>query len=486
MMTTTAPMLMLVAMMAVSLLLWPMPLTVNGQWTEDYFRVDGSSVNTGTAATNHTTESTLDDALPQELRTIFHFPEDGFRSVTFRADLHPCLGTNHGIVSAFFRKGRNTQMLKKTGMLLIALLAAGAVATPSSRADDDEGGGGAVFVMTNNADGNEIIAYRRFPNGTLFEERRFSTGGRGSGGTTDPLSSQGSLTLSANRSLLFAVNAGSGEISEFAVNGAALSLIDKVPCGGSNPVAVAQHGNLVYVVNAGGTSDVVGFRLEEDRKLREIPNSTTFLSTGNSGPGSLSFSPDGQFLLVTEKASNKIDAFRIHIDGTLAPIVTNTSAGPGLFAVVFAPNGAAVASETGPAGGTKAAALSSYSVAGNGTLSPISTSVPTQGAGTCWQEITPDGRFVYTANSASSTISGFAIGKDGSLSPVSGTVVATLAAGSTDLDLGISSDGKFLYSLNTGNGTVGIFAIQTDGSLVSLGEVGGVSAKSGFNGIAAI
>jgi hypothetical protein len=50
--------------------------------------------------------------------------------------------------------------------------------------------------------------------------------------------------------------------------------------------------------------------------------------------------------------------------------------------------------------------------------------------------------------------------------------------------MAISSDGKFLYSLNAGIGTIGIFAINKDGSLGNLGSVGGVTAKSGFNGIA--
>jgi 6-phosphogluconolactonase len=64
-------------------------------------------------------------------------------------------------------------------------------------------------------------------------------------------------------------------------------------------------------------------------------------STANSGAASLAFGPDGQFLLVTEKVTNDIDAFHIQIDGTLAPIVVNPSAGPGVFALTFAPNGIA-------------------------------------------------------------------------------------------------------------------------------------------------
>ena len=198
---------------------------------------------------------------------------------------------------------------------------------------------GAVFVMTNNASSNQVIAYTRNADGTLTGRHSFATGGRGSGGLTDPLASQGSLTLTQDHSYLLAVNAGSGDISVFQVSGATLTLLGTTPCGGSEPVAVASQGHLVYVVNAGGTSNVSGFHLTSTGALKPIPHSTTFLTTGNSGAASLAFSPDGQTLLVTEKLTGNIDGFSIQANGTLGPIVVNPSAGPGLFGVVFAPNG---------------------------------------------------------------------------------------------------------------------------------------------------
>jgi len=375
-------------------------------------------------------------------------------------------------------------MTKSMRTLLMVMLAIGAGLAARSNAEDEKSAG-AVFVMTNAADRNEIIAYKRNADGLLQEGRSFPTGGRGSGGVTDPLGSQGSLTLIQDHSLLLAVNAGSGDISVFRVHGAMLSLMDRVPCGGSEPVAIAQHGDLVYVVNAGGASNVTGFRLERNGKLRPIPDSIAFLSTGNSGAASLSFSPDGQFLLVTEKITNSIDGFHIQIDGTLGPLVANPSVGPGAFAVLFAPNGTALVTETGPAGGNNAAAISSYAVLPNATLSPLSASVATQGAASCWQAVTPDGRFVYTSNTGSSTISGFSLAANGELTPLPGTVVATLPAGSVNLETVITPDGKFLYTLDSGTGTVSILGINQDGSLTSLGDVGGLSANAGFEGMAA-
>lgn len=375
-------------------------------------------------------------------------------------------------------------MLRTGRMLLIAAIAIGAILPTISQAQLEKSAG-AVFVMTNAAAGNEVIAFKRAPDGSLQIGKTFPTGGRGSGGVTDPLGSQGSLTLSQDHSRLFAVNAGSGDISVFQVHGANLVLVDKAPCGGATPVALAQHGNLVYVVNEGASSSVIGFSFNKDGKLKLISNSPVYLSTANSGPASLSFSPDGQFLLVTEKLTNSIDAFHVQLDGTLAPIVINASADPGVFAVTFAPNGAALVAETGPAGATNASAISSYAVGANGTLTPISLGVPTLGAATCWHVVTPNGQFVYTSNSGSATVSGFSISASGALTAISGTVVGTNPSGSINLDIAVTADGNFLYTVDSGTGSVSIFAINGDGTLTNLGEAGGLSASAGFNGIAA-
>ena len=365
----------------------------------------------------------------------------------------------------------------------LAVFAISVLLTASTYAQ--ERSSGAVFVMTNSVDRNEIISFARAADGSLEQGRRFATGGRGTGGVTDPLESQGSLTLSQNHSLLFAVNGGSGELSVFRVHGSQLELADKVPSGGAEPNAVAQHGNLVYVLNVGGSSSVVGFTLSAEGRLHPIPGSTRFLTTNNSGAASLAFSPDGGLLLVTERATNNIDVFPVQNDGTLGARVVNPDLAPGAFALSFAPNGAALVSETGPAGGSNASTVSSYSVNADGTIAAISTGVPTLGNANCWNAVTPDGRFVYVSNAGSSTISGFAIGATGALTAVGGTVLGFNPAGSTNLDTAVSADSKFLYTLNSGAGTIGIFGIQQDGSLIGLGDATGLSASAGFNGIAA-
>jgi 6-phosphogluconolactonase (cycloisomerase 2 family) len=285
--------------------------------------------------------------------------------------------------------------------------------------------------------------------------------------------------------VLFAANAGSGTVTVFRVRGASLTLLDQADSGGSEPLSIAQNGNFVYILNGAAAGSVVAFKWD-GRKLRQIPNSTSFLSATSAGGSSVTISPNGKTLVVTERLTNNIDTFQIHADGTLGPIVVNTSKAPGVFAASFAPDGAVLVSETGPANVTDGAAISSYSVTTNGTISAISQSVPTLGAANCWNAIAPNGEWVYVSNAGSDSVSGFTIGGGGTLTPIGATVLGTNPAGSNNLDIAVSSDSSFVYTLNSGAGTIGMFAIQNDGSLISLGEVDGLPKAAGFNGIAAL
>lgn len=343
-----------------------------------------------------------------------------------------------------------------------------------------------VFVMTNAAEHNEVLAFNQSPDGHFYEGGRYDTHGRGSGGITDPLQSQGSLKLSRDHTLLFAANAGSGTVSVFRVFRSSLVLVDQVPSGGSEPLSIAQFGSLVYVLSAAGSGSVVGFRLSPDGHLQQMENSTTYLTATNSGGSWLSISPNGKILAVTERVPNNIDTFGINADGTLAPIVINKSTAPGVFDASFAPDGNLIVSETGPPGGVNASAISSYAILANGTISAVSQSVPTFGRANCWNAVSPNGRWAYVSNAGSSTISGFSIGQGGVLAPIGGTVIGMNPGGSTNLDITVSGDSKYVFTLNSGSGAIGVFAIQEDGSLANVEEIDGLPQSVGMNGIAAL
>jgi 6-phosphogluconolactonase (cycloisomerase 2 family) len=361
--------------------------------------------------------------------------------------------------------------------LVVCLSLAGAVPLPRlALAEANETG--AVFVMSNAASDNKIEAYARHENGSLEFTGSFATGGNGSGGTVDPLHSQGSLRLSADHHLLFAVNAGSGTVSSFRVDGSTLTLIDTAASGGSSPTALAQAGGLLYVLNSGGNGNVSGLRVAGDGHLHSIPSSTRNLSDTATSPTSLAFSPNGQFLVVTETATNKIDVFHVLPNGTLSTIAVNASAGATPFAAVFAPNGTLIV-------GNASNTISSYKLDWDQTLDVVSDALLTLGAATCWDVVTPNGGAVYTANAGTSNLSGFTIEHNGSLTPIGATIVGTNPSGSSNLDTAVSANGKFVYTLNAGAGAIGEFSVESGGGLLSFGQVGGLPAASGLNGIAA-
>src|SRR5689334_17167500 len=177
-------------------------------------------------------------------------------------------------------------------------------------------GSGALFLMTNQA-ANAVIVFERSPNGGLIQRGTFPTGGAGgqspTGNPLDPLASQGSLLLSSDRHLLFAVNAGSNEISVFSVGSHDLSLVDRVPSGGQTPVSLTQSRDLLFVLNAGGVPNISGFSISSRGKLTAIPHSTQPLAGGaGGGPAEVGFSPDGDLLVVTEKNTNLVDTYRVN------------------------------------------------------------------------------------------------------------------------------------------------------------------------------
>jgi 6-phosphogluconolactonase (cycloisomerase 2 family) len=376
-------------------------------------------------------------------------------------------------------------MLKSIRGLLTVALSVGALTSTMYAANIFTGSSPTVFVMTNDTVKNEVLAYQRRQDGSFALKGRFATGGRGSGGTTDPLQSQGSLTLSGDHNLLFAINAGSGTISSFHLLGGLPILVDQETTGGAFPVAVAEHNGTVYVLNAGGNGAIVAFRADGLGRLSQIPNSTALLTATNSGGSSISVSPNGKTLVVVEKGPNNIDTFPINPNGTLGTVVTNLSVTSGVFATTFTPSGQLIVSEDQP-DGTDVSSISSYTINSNGTITAINQSLRTFGDGNCWNAITPNGKFVYADNSATSTIAGFSVGSNGALTPIGSTIVATYPAGTTNLDIAVSGDGKFLYTLNSGTGSVGIYSINSNGTLSNPGDIEGLPKTVGFNGIAAL
>src|SRR5690349_8204300 len=142
------------------------------------------------------------------------------------------------------------------GATTLALAAPPAGAAPPARARH------ALFVQTNSPSGNAIIAFHRTRDGSLRQDATYPTGGAGGfevGAPADALASQGSLVHHHRQGVLLAVNAGSDSVTVFGVDRDVLTQRQVVPSGGSFPTSIAVHGDLVYVLNAGGEGTVQGF-----------------------------------------------------------------------------------------------------------------------------------------------------------------------------------------------------------------------------------
>ncbi|MGH3818334.1 MAG: lactonase family protein, partial [Pseudonocardiaceae bacterium] len=200
---------------------------------------------------------------------------------------------------------------------------------------------GTVYVLNNQDTGNSVTVFDRAADGGLTRIGTFPTGGLGAGNSitnqaaADPLNSQGALALSADQRFLFAVDAGSNEISVLAIQGTTLVPVDRVPSGGTRPTSVTVHQNLLYVVN-NREGTIAGFTVAHDGKLFPLAGSTQTLIGGpNATPGQIQFTPDGTGLVVTEIRNNVIDVFPVGPDGRASAPVNNPSNGAGPFGFAF-------------------------------------------------------------------------------------------------------------------------------------------------------
>jgi 6-phosphogluconolactonase len=344
-----------------------------------------------------------------------------------------------------------------------------------------DGARGAVFTQTNGIGGNAIVAFARAADGSLTNAGTFPTDGKGIGGTTDPLASQYSVLLGGDDArLLIVANAGSNDVSVFRVDGAKLKLVGTTPSGGTLPTSLAVSRHTLYVLNA-ASNTVNGFRMDARGHLVAEPRASARLSTGAAGAAAVRASRDGKFLVVTEKGSRTIDVFPIGHHGALGAAVSSASSGVSPFGFDFVKANQIAVSEAG------SAAASLYDIRRNGMLGVESPSVSTNGqAAPCWLIATRNGKFAYTANAGSGTISGYAIDAHGAMQLlVPSGVSGTTGAGSTPLDLDLSSGDHFLYVLESGAGRIGAFAVGPNGSLTSLAGAGGLVPGSGYQGLAA-
>jgi len=357
-----------------------------------------------------------------------------------------------------------------------SLVAAAALCIVGSTAfaTPEEGGmrAGKVFTSTNSAAGNELLAYGSGPAGALALLARYPTQGIG---TSAGLGSQGAVQLSGDGRWLFVVNAGSNTVSTFAVRPVGLVLVSVHDSGGLHPISISERDGLVYVLNDGGSGNVAGFR-NDGGTLSTVANSVRPLSAaGGTGPAQVSISPDGDTLVVTEKTTSRIVSYALAADGSAgAPLVT-ASAGITPFGFAFDRRSRLIVSEANQS------TLSTYRLNGS-TPVVISAAVSTTQMAACWAAVTPNGRYAYTGNAGTSSISLFAIDLQGRATLVAGAAASTGSNGGAG-DIAVAGHGRSLSILAPRTPAIHSFTVAADGTLAPAASVTGL--PTGVVGIAA-
>jgi 6-phosphogluconolactonase len=375
---------------------------------------------------------------------------------------------------------------RRRAVLAFAVMLAMALATAGQAMAG--GGRGAVYVQTNTVP-NYVQVFERAADGTLTLGARYATGGDGQ--PVNPpfgfpvLDSQGSVELTDNGRLLFAVNGGDNTVSSFRVRPDGLELADRERTLGLHPIsATTYNGSLLYVLNEGFASaaSISGYTLSSKGEMTPIPGSVQPTSDPAGVPGQVEFSARGDVLAVTERlapGTGLLTTYAVGVTGAAGPPMAHPSTGPIPFGMAFDQRDRLIVSNAGVP-----TSASSYDVSRSGAVTPLDLEA-TNADSSCWVVITNNGKLTYLTSPLTLSVEGFHIETDGTLTPVTATSRVAQLTGLT-LDAALSHDSRYLYVLVNdffAGSRIEAFAVGPGGTLTPLGSTASFEASA--SGLAA-
>ncbi|CAH6420341.1 Hypothetical protein HVR_LOCUS1168 [uncultured virus] len=321
---------------------------------------------------------------------------------------------------------------------------------------------GASYQINNNPDGNSLIIRKILNNGNSEFSSSIQTGGKGSTLTnSDPLFSQNSVTRYGD--YLFAVNAGSNNISMFKINPndpVNVSFITVAPTVGEYPVSIAANSQYVGVLN-GGTNSGINFYTWNSSGITPLNgwNRSVDLNppqgTPPNGPANtvsdIIFSPDNRSVIVSYKGHNQSNP-----GGILIYPIQNSSlaANP----VKSVPQGSALSFGMTPVGNSAllvADASRGFSVFSynsstgetNAATTPLFEIPPSQGRAICWSTFSRQTGNYYLVGAGSASIVEVNVNADEPFN-IKSTIVKSYelpASGLTDANVLTISGQDYLY-----------------------------------------
>jgi 6-phosphogluconolactonase len=332
---------------------------------------------------------------------------------------------------------------------------------------------GHVYVNNNTAGHNTISGFDRHADGTLtpIAGTPFDAGAAGAG---TPTGSAGAIQLSSDGRYLLAVDVAANEVSVLRIRpDGSLRLVETESSNGIAPISIAVHGSLVYVANTGaGGSNYTGFRLNAGGHLSPIAGSTYPLPD-TALPGQVLFSGDGRHLVGTRVGPSAgpsfIDSFVVGSDGrlTAAPGSPFAAQKIGPFGSQFRPTNPNQLFVSNAHDGAGNGTVSAYTVAADGTLTPIAGSpFADNQTAPCWVAISHDGSTLFAVNTGSQSVSSYTIGAAGGLGLIGTTALS--GSGLRAFDAQLDPSDSYLYVVDAGTATISVLA-NHGGSLTELG-----------------
>jgi hypothetical protein len=336
-----------------------------------------------------------------------------------------------------------------------------------------------VYTESNNPSPglNEVLVFRKNTAGTLVPIGSYNTGGTGQTNilpSIGPSDSSFEVVATPDGHFVLAVNMGSKSVSSFHVNqDGGLTLVGTFASGGVQPDSLAITGDKLYVTNRGDSSfnpntgiltlgtakpNITGFRILANGTLKPIAGSTVSFGLGTSPSHSL-ITPDGKMLFVdnfsfptaTAADGNAMIPFQIKSNGQLVkgtPVAATVSP-PELLGATLNPTKKII--YAGLALGGEVAVFT-YNNSGHITYfgeTPITGMVP------CWGAVSANGKFFYTGNTASDTVTVMSLANP--LHPVQiqdfalGGPTPPTGATTRAFQVQLSPNGHTLFAISSGN-----------------------------------
>lgn len=316
------------------------------------------------------------------------------------------------------------------------------------------------FVYTdNNTSPNTVSAFRVAEDGSLtsIPGSPFFTGGNGGGTDVDP--EQITTVTVGGNSFLFAANDPDGTITEFVIDTqtGALTQISQFPGGDQNgdlSLTPSPNGQFLFVTDE-VHANITVLAISPQGLLSTVPGSPFPAAARSQG---LKVSPDGRFLVAGLKFARAVQTFAIAADGSLTSIGTFPSSGAAAAEEVNCKSNRVYSVNAG------STLIDVYSLDDNGALAPIHGSPFSNGAssGSFALTLSPGGSFLFTGDGFGSQISSLSVAPNGRLQPVSGSPFPTADWAS---QVSTTSDGRFLYGALFAEGAVNAQSISPAGVL---------------------